>query len=231
MCREEKPLQRSHIISEFLYKPLYDSKHRFFRLSTGEKPKRPIEQKGVRERLLCVNCERQLSKYENYARGVLFGSAPNEILMDDSQGFEARVNYKQFKLFELSLIWRMGVSSMPDFQEVDLQDHEEQLRKMLLLEEPGETAEYGCILIWPKSHRVIFDQLIMSMGMTTLNNVLCCRVFLAGMCWIFFFSRKAIDSHQEGLFLQSIGSLRIMRGDFGLDDYIRNFAKDLSGQW
>lgn len=227
LCRKESTLCESHIVPEFLYKPLYDSKHRFFRLSTGEKPKRPFEQKGVRERLLCSDCEGQFSVYERYARGVLHGGEPIQIKTDDSRGFEAGVDYVRFKLFELSLLWRMGVSSLPEFNDVLLGSHERKIRKMLREETPGDTADYGCFLIWPVSHRQIFDQLIMSMGMVKIMKVQCCRLVLAGMCWFFFLSRDAVDPRQEGLFLQSSGHLRIMRGDFGLDGYLIQLAADL----
>lgn len=230
LCRKRTTLCESHIIPEFLYKPLYDSKHRFFRVSTGEKPKRPFEQKGVRERLLCADCEGQFSVYERYARGVLYGGEPIDITTDDPRGFEAQVDYTRFKLFELSLIWRMGVTSVPEFNDVFLGSHERRIRRMLREEAPGETAEYGCLLTWPTSHRQILDQLIMSMGMVKIQKVECCRLILAGMCWFFFLSREAVDSRQEGLFLQSAGLLRIMRGDFGLDGYIRRLANDLSSK-
>ncbi len=227
LCRRRTALCESHIVPEFLYKPLYDSKHRFFRISTGEKPKRPFEQKGVRERLLCSDCEGQFSEYERYARSVLYGGEPICITTNDPRGFEARVDYRRFKLFELSLLWRMGVTSVPEFKGVFVGSHERRIRRMLRDEEPGKTAEYGCLLIWPASHRQILDQLIMTMGMVKIQKVQCCRLILAGMCWFFFLSRQAVDPRQEGLFLQDSGLLRIMRGDFGLDGYIRSLAADL----
>lgn len=227
LCRKRTTLCESHIIPEFLYKPLYDSKHRFFRVSTGEKPKRPFEQKGVRERLLCADCEGQFSAYERYARGVLYGGEPIDITTNDPRGFEARVDYRRFKLFELSLLWRMGVTSVPEFNGVCLGSHERRIHRMLRNETPGKTDEYGCVLTWPTSHRQILDQLIMSMGMVKIQKVECCRLILAGMCWIFFLSRGAAGSRQESLFLQSAGLMRIMRGDFGLDGYIRSLVADL----
>ncbi len=47
----ERPLRDSHVIPEFLYKSIYDEKHRFYALAVGEYP--GYEQKGIRESLLC----------------------------------------------------------------------------------------------------------------------------------------------------------------------------------
>lgn len=226
LCHKRTMLCDSHIIPEFMYKPLYDSKHRFFRLSTGDWPMRSCKQKGLRERLLCTDCEAQFSNYERYASGVMYGGVPIEITMKPN-AFEARVDYRLFKLFELSLIWRMGVTSVSEFNDVLLGSHERRLRKMLQNEEPGETATYGCILLFPVSYRQILDHLIMSMGMVKIQRVQCCRFIVAGMCWLFFLSYEATDKRKEGLFLQREGLLRILRGDYGVDDYTRSLLNNL----
>lgn len=120
------------------------------------------------------------------------------------------VDYRRFKLFELPLLWRLGATSLPEFKDAHLGYHERRIRRMLRDEEPGKAAEYGCILIWPASHRQILDQLIMTMGMVKIQKVQCCSLILAGMCWCFFLLRQAFDARQEGLFLQDSGLLRIM---------------------
>src|SRR5215469_14546681 len=33
LCRQERPLRKSHVIPEFMFGPLYDGKHRFWRVS------------------------------------------------------------------------------------------------------------------------------------------------------------------------------------------------------
>src|SRR6516225_11959807 len=75
LCREERPLRRSHVIPEFMFRPLYDKKHRFWGVSNiPTKPNR-IFQKGPREKLLCNECEQRLSRYESNASDVFFGNA------------------------------------------------------------------------------------------------------------------------------------------------------------
>ena len=177
--------------------------------------------------MLCGDCETQFSVYEKYAKGVLFGGEKIEILVNTTQGFEWRVDYDCFKRFELSILWRMGISTLPEFKDIVLGSHERRIRRMLRKEYPGETEEYGCILIWPISHRNIVDGLIMPMGMVKIDGVQCCKVILAGMCWLFFISQQAMHEKQKGLFLQNDGSLRIIRGNFCIDKYIQDLSKSL----
>lgn len=77
LCCKEKDLRHSHILPEFMYQNLYDtSPKRFYILNVdldnSANSKRKIEQKGIREYLLCGDCEVQLSKYENYAAEIIY---------------------------------------------------------------------------------------------------------------------------------------------------------------
>ena len=77
LCCQEKELRHSHILPEFMYQNLYDnSPKRFYTLNVdlenSDNSKRKIEQKGIREYLLCGDCEVQLSKYENYAAETIY---------------------------------------------------------------------------------------------------------------------------------------------------------------
>ena len=77
LCGLERELKHSHILPEFMYQNLYDSSpKRFYKLQVdldnSVNSKIKIEQKGVREYLLCGNCEVRLSKYENYAAETIY---------------------------------------------------------------------------------------------------------------------------------------------------------------
>jgi len=70
LCLQSRPLKRSHIIPEFMYQNVYDSDPKRFHSLTVNiddeaKSKSKVEQKGIRENLLCADCEVLLSKYEN----------------------------------------------------------------------------------------------------------------------------------------------------------------------
>ena len=76
LCQKESELKRSHIIPEFLYKAMYDDKHSFHVLSSVPELPDSMVQKGLRELLLCGDCETHISCFERYARGVLSGGVP-----------------------------------------------------------------------------------------------------------------------------------------------------------
>ena len=174
LCMRREPLRNSHIIPEFLYKPLYeDNIHRYNTFGLEGTPDAGFEQMGEREKLLCARCEQRFSDYERYAavfyRGAIkafSNSERPELLFEKSLKFTRRgndgmptaevvpallsvqgINYEQLKLFLLSLIWRMGVSNLHFFREVDLGvHHESQIRTMLLNNDPGEPNIYPCKL-------------------------------------------------------------------------------------
>jgi hypothetical protein len=125
LCKTEKPLSNSHVIPEFLYQELYDGLHRFHRISTTPEAKNRLLQKGIREPLLCHDCEQQISVWEGYARQVLFGGVPIQGNKEDKKITVENIDYANFKLFQLSIIWRASVSSRPEFRQVQLGPHQE----------------------------------------------------------------------------------------------------------
>jgi hypothetical protein len=162
LCLKPSFLCDSHIIPEFFYQYLYDPAHRFRQISMNESIDR---HKGIYEKLLCPSCETKFNEtFENYAKEVIFGG--REIV-----GFDAgrnititNIDYNTFKLFQLSLIWRMGISKRKEFININLGNkHEEILRKMLLDDNPGKPSEYPCILVYNiRKSEIDFKHLMIS---------------------------------------------------------------------
>jgi hypothetical protein len=149
LCKSKKPLHWSHIVPEFMYREMYDPKHRFFGLSRTKHEGVRLFQKGLREKLLCADCEALLSKYEHYAADVFFGNGQQLLkgYRDGSQIILEGLDYHRLKLFFLSLLWRLGVTSLSEFKGAELGTrHLERLRKMIHGESPGEEMEYPCWL-------------------------------------------------------------------------------------
>src|SRR6267154_734119 len=82
---------------------------------------------GIKEYLLCAACEARFSRYENYFRDFFYGNSPPPLkklsvgmpfdlsafidLDPDILGAKlVKVDYAQFKLFVLSLLWRASVA-------------------------------------------------------------------------------------------------------------------------
>jgi hypothetical protein len=74
LCDEKKPLTESHIISRFFYKPMEWKEKNFRYQILGVDLNRIItDQGGIKERLLCVDCEQKFSRYETYVSKTLYG--------------------------------------------------------------------------------------------------------------------------------------------------------------
>ena len=98
--------------------------------------------------MLCQSCETKLSKWETYARGLLTGGTLLQYRREGTITWVEGIDYSRFKLFQLSILWRAGVTTREFFSKVTLGPHAERLREMLLAEDPGEKAKgrvYGLV--------------------------------------------------------------------------------------
>lgn len=158
LCLRDRQLRMSHIIPEFLYGPLYGPTHRI-RSVHRSLPYIRFLGKGVREALLCDDCEALLGRYENYFSGVWYGAQglPSEIPAGVGKFLKSGLDYAQFKLFHLSILWRASVATLEDFRAVALGPHQQRLRQMIVTENPGDVADYrlaASVLLRPNSREV-----------------------------------------------------------------------------
>ena len=109
LCHFEKKLCQSHIIPESAYGSLYDDKHRFKEVSNIQK-KLTIHQKGLRECLLCDECEQRLNKYDSYFADLWYQNNAAPSNADQELICISDIEYHRFKLFHMSVLWRAGVA-------------------------------------------------------------------------------------------------------------------------
>jgi hypothetical protein len=144
LCLQQKKLCRSHILPEFLYKSLYDENHKYHVISNIPEKKNFKRQIGLWEFLLCKECEAILQKYEDYVYRLLN--------VHQIQGEKYRnafvinnCDYHKLKLFQLSLLWRIGISERKEFYKIKIPEkHNNILRHLLLSDNPGNYYDYGC---------------------------------------------------------------------------------------
>jgi len=160
LCQNEKKLSNSHIITEFLYSKIYNSNHKMIGVTgTGSKGYQK-EQKGLREHLLCADCESFLNlNYEIPFRLSWYDSGLLPIFWNDPKEIKRiETEYSSFKLFHLCNLFRAGVSSLPTFSEVTLGPYEKKIREMLLSKDPGPDHEfpiYGYFTVHHKTNEVV----------------------------------------------------------------------------
>jgi hypothetical protein len=158
LCLRDRKLCDSHIIPELLYRPLYGPTHQVRSVHT-ELPYVRFPRKGLREPLLCDECEGRLSRYETYFAGVWYGESglPAVIPEEATAVAKSDLDSVLFKLFHLSILWRASVATINDFAGVKLGPHQERLRLLLLAGDAGPTTEYrlgASVLLRPRSREV-----------------------------------------------------------------------------
>src|SRR5688572_1563591 len=117
LCLHTKPLRNSHLIPEFFYRPAYDEKGRLLAIRAGDQ--RPvIIQKGLREELLCHDCEHLLNeRYEKPVKAFWYDTAPVPSALDADAYELNQIPYAPFKLLHLSILWRFSVATDPAFDQ------------------------------------------------------------------------------------------------------------------
>ncbi|MEQ9265037.1 MAG: hypothetical protein RLN81_07455 [Balneolaceae bacterium] len=230
LCKLEKKLKKSHIYPEFLYKPLYDDKHKYFSLTTDLNKHIKKPSKGIYENLLCKDCEAQLSVYEAYSRDIIYDKLKNAL---SGKGRVIKVNdvdYTTYKLFQISLLWRASIHDRPELPQLNLGTHQERLRKMLINEDPGEYYEYGVVHISLEIPEEIGNDFLFPLekveGRFEEHHMY--RGIIAGLNWSFIVSNHTNRFNLKNVFLNQDNELLIIR-DHGpgrkfLNSLMRDFA-------
>ena len=215
LCGKPGDLQRSHVLPEFFYRATYEEGlHRFAEASVASTASR-FRQKGLRERLLCKTCEGILARWEHYAAPVFRGL---ESGWATYVGLPARevdgIDYGKFKLFELSLLWRASVSSLPEFRSVHLGRNENVLRRMLWEQDPGRPTDFPCFLFHsPAIWGELKNSYIIPPYQRRVDGNRVYIFAMAGLFWIFYPSNDPPGAPYAGLSLADDGKLRILLSD------------------
>lgn len=208
----------SHIIPEFMYKyaGLYDEKGRFLKIEkikdgTGFQYK----QKGLRDRLLCELCEKKISVWEDYAKRTLYGGHNPKYVKQTGQRYGQDVlftgiDYKKFKLFLLSVLWRASATKLDEFSEVRLGLHEEKIRRMILEEDPGNENDYGCLITAVDLDNNPVEGFIIPPSPIRIKNHNCYRMLIGRLLYIFFVSKHNIPTEIQEYFLNRSNELRVL---------------------
>ena len=149
LCLSISELRESHIIPSCIFKLIRDKKlnHRFYQLFNRQNQE---IQDGPKEFLLCCNCELKISLYEKYFKEVIhFNKHGTKKIHDEKVFVIENLDYKRIKLFFLSLLWRMSISSKPEFENVCIGDNEEIMRKMIINEDPGNSSKFSVTAVIP----------------------------------------------------------------------------------
>ncbi|MEA5488288.1 MULTISPECIES: hypothetical protein [Pseudanabaena] len=160
LCGLEKQLIKAHIIPRKLYEPIReasigespsDQVPRMYVVGTEQKSKQ--FQSGIYDTsILCKECDGHLiGVWDNYGQKFLLNPSFSENRLFDNLGKLAvyrieEFDYKQLKLFFMSILWRAAITSDLFFAQIKLGSWEEKLRKMILSQEPGSENDFSVVL-------------------------------------------------------------------------------------
>ena len=227
LCEGTGPLRRSHILPEFLYESMYDVKHRFQVLSIIPSQENKLRQKGLYEELLCDQCEQRFSTWERYASLVLKGGISLNARREGNLWHVSGIDYVQFKLFQLSILWRAGVSGLQFFENVDLGPHEERIRHLLLNGNPGPPTAYGCMMFGLKFQGKALTDMMIQPRRFRLQGQVAYRFIFGGFLWAYLVSNQPLSAPFKEVFLQPSGSAIFLVKDAETAQHLIGFGQEL----
>jgi hypothetical protein len=151
LCGQDRKLVQAHVIPRSFHLIAPDDK-KPARLATNAEGRYPQKiPKGVYDAsILCEDCERRFSPWDDYADGIFLKSWDkfDKIVHQGKEiGYGlATYDYTLLKMFFLSLLWRAAVSSHVMFSKIELGPREPILRDSILRSEPGDIDHFGVVL-------------------------------------------------------------------------------------
>jgi hypothetical protein len=220
LCGEEKELcKQSHIIPNFMYKDLFDETNRMHAIQCmeGVLQKRGYCQTGEYEKyILCHSCDNEvLGRLDRYASLILYDGYPkifeNPTSLDGiTYTYCSELDYVQFKLFLLSVLWRASISQRAFFAEVQLGPHEERIRRMLLYREPGEQLKYPCLIMTYLHLNKYSGDVVAQPSRSRVNTGYVYKFLIGGMLYPFFISKNIIHAGLKDFSINPNGEIKII---------------------
>lgn len=217
LCDRDLPLKNSHIYPEFFFTTIYSAKqHRFLSVPLEDFEGLRLHQKGLREKLLCGECEGKLSRWETYSSRLLRGELAATTHEARDRHIVSGIDYAMFKLFHMSLIWRAGITTLSDFKAVFLGPHVDRLKSFLFAGDPGEEGDYPCMFaVLPDPLDVFGRAMMLPLGIRIDEHRSYFSV-AAGLLWVFLVSGHAGSYQHRDCFLSKNGELTILKGTMSL---------------
>lgn len=195
LCKKEcELLKKSHIIPNFLYKPIKGDDGEFYALSSF---KNKIDTKKVytgyfEKNILCKNCDNKIiNEYETYFSNIVKKlehrklNVVEKVNVNNVKYIEiSPVDYTNTKLFFLSILWRASISTLNEFSRIKLRtENEEEIRKMILNRDPGEENYYPIFpMMIPNTPLSVTKTFVE----TILEGVKCFSLVITGTPHFFF---------------------------------------------
>lgn len=160
LCGENRQLIKAHIIPRQLYKPIRqasieapprDQAPWIFTTRIGQGSTQV--QNGIQDSsILCHECDNKLlGPWDAYGQKFLKNlTCPVKTIVDSTDKYTLceveDFDYKQLKLFFMSVLFRAHITSNEFFSQVNLGQWMKKLKKMILDQNPGDQNDFSVIL-------------------------------------------------------------------------------------
>lgn len=229
LCQKDGELCLSHVVPEFFYKPIYDQKHRLFpRIGARLLDSAPL-QKGLREPLLCQDCEQRLSVHEKYVSENPFAAVEARALSHNDVVELRDLTYCSVRLCFLSILWRMSVATGEAWKAVRLGPHEDSLRQMLLKGDPGQPWEFGFVCFLPLIEGRLHVDLIDGPDWIRAHRGRLYRMVLGGRLFLFFVGSAPFPNELRHMLITVQGQWRLRAVDWARVPFLMEDARRLVG--
>lgn len=191
LCPQDRVLRRSHIVPEFVYRPVFGTNHTAM-VVEPKKPRRRYRQTGFWDRLFCDDCEGKLCQLETYFADVWFKKPLRPSRLEGLEVTLSGLDYPKFKLFLLSILWRAELSTREELRDVSLGQHAEDIRRRILGADPGPADLYPIsgLALRSESHGFKDDLMLLPEGTRIEGHYVCIMLF-GGVFWL------CTSSHRE----------------------------------
>ncbi len=153
LCHQGSELRKSHIVPRFhkrRQRAIGEDRDGLVTINDGNL-KTDQNPAGLWEYLLCGGCEKRINNWETYAANWFYNWDP--IIAEEIPGcvLYKDLRFEEFRLYCLSVLWRMSVSSLPYYNRVDVGHSAAETLRIALIE--GDPLE-EC---WPVGFKKIVN--------------------------------------------------------------------------
>ncbi len=202
-----------------MYKELMDESNDMYAVQLDVVKEKRVQTGYFEANILCAECDNVvLGKLENYGNTILYGGrlkSPVQITHERNQhGVEyvtcRGLDYQKFKLFLLSLLWRMSIAKGDFFRYVNLGSHEEILRRMIFEGDPGAALDYPCFVSTYRKHKQLPKELVsqpIRVGTETDEGY---SIVIAGMLYMYFLPGHSKIGDMREAYVDESGTFRLI---------------------
>ena len=220
LCLEDKELiGKSHIISNFLLKELLSDDGYILKknLITGKVEK--LYTGEFEKNILCANCDNNiLGKLEAYGHRVLYTDSIKELILKNERSSDGAewiscngVDYKKFKLFLLSILWRLSISNLESYGFVYLDEYEDELRKMIINDDPGDVMDFPCFIGSYRRYNDLPFKILSQPMKKIINGNVFYTIAISGFVYNFCASKNLADVDIEKIVINKNNHLKILQ--------------------